>query len=139
MVSCNKHNDKESPYIEATHSGYMANYGLSHNRMLKLDDKGESLIGEDQLSGKVDVPFSIRFHLHPNVRAISVKNGEEAFVTTKSGSTWLFKVKGANISVEDSVYCNQGSTPRRAQQIVFDGTTINTTTKIKWEMIKQKS
>lgn len=139
MVSYNRHEEHDTISIEGTHSGYMANYGLSHNRMVKLEDKGDSLIGEDQLSGKVGVPFSIRFHLHPNVRAITVKGGEEAFVTTKSGNTWVFRVKGANISVEESIYCNQGSTPRRAQQIVFAGDTTSTTTKIKWEMHKQKS
>jgi len=139
MVSSNKSDDAEISSIEGTHSGYMANYGLSHNRIVKLEDKGEALSGEDTLSGKVGVPYSVRFHLHPNVRAISVKGGEEIFVSTKSGTTWVFKFAGGVGSVEESVYCNTGSTPRKSQQIVFEGVTAETSTKIKWEMVRQKS
>ena len=61
--------------LEASHDGYVSRFGLVHRRILILRDDGSELRGEDLLvpagrKGKRGkVPYAIRFHLHPTVRA----------------------------------------------------------------------
>jgi len=124
--------------VEAAHSAYMTDFGLNHHRAVKLVEKGDVLKGEDQLSGKSGQNFSIRFHLHPDIKATMLKEGEEVQVVAKSGASWIFKFRGHNAILEESVYCNNGIVPIKTQQIVFEGKTVSTTTVISWEMRKYK-
>jgi len=139
MVSSKRTEEAEFASIEATHSGYMGLSGLSHHRFVKIADKGDILSGEDQLSGKIGVPYSVRFHLHPSVTATVMKGGEEIYLTGKNGSNWIFKIEGGKAELDESVYCSEGYIPQKTQQIVFESRTSTTSTIVKWEMRKQKN
>jgi len=54
-------------WIAAAHNGYGRRHGLGYARELYLAAGGDDLRGEDRLTGRSDVPFAVRFHLHPSV------------------------------------------------------------------------
>jgi len=137
-LSHKKLEDNGIALIEGAHSGYMPRFGLNHHRCIKLKSRGEILSGEEQLSGRSNVPFTVRFHLHPNIKTSLVKNNTEILLSTKSGVSWSFKAKGANIDLEESLYISEGETRRRSLQIVLSGKTQATTTIVSWEMKQEK-
>jgi len=136
-VTSKRVEDNGVAFIDAAHSGYMSRFGLNHSRNIKLMERGEVLKGEEQLSGKSGVPFVIRFHLHPNIKASLIRNGQEVLLVAKSGASWRFKVDGAMLDLDESVYFSHGDTPRRSLQIVFTGQTSSATTVVNWEMLKE--
>lgn len=137
-VRSKRHEDAEIAMIEASHSGYMPRFGLSHLRRVRLTDGGETLQGEDQLLGKCGVPFSIRFHLHPSIQASVIHNGSEILLRARSGMGWRFKASDLILSIEDSIYAGEGESPRRTSQIVVNGVTASASTTIGWELKREK-
>ena len=55
-------------WLDLTHDGYAAPFGLIHRRRLYLTRQGGDLRGEDLLEGGAGWPFCLRFHLHPDVK-----------------------------------------------------------------------
>ncbi|HYD18140.1 MAG TPA: heparinase II/III family protein [Patescibacteria group bacterium] len=130
--------DDEIAMIEASHNGYMPRHGLTHLRVVRLHDNGEMLLGEDQLNGKSGVEFHARFHLHPNIQASLINDGQEILLRARSGTGWRFHAQGGALALEESVYAGEGETPRRTQQIVIAGMTQGGPTTIAWELRREK-
>jgi uncharacterized heparinase superfamily protein len=115
--------------VDAEHEGYRSAYGFIHRRNLSLDQTGRRVFGLDQLSrpfvdGRASssrpIPFAIRFHLHPNVRA-SWHAPREPKLETPTGRVWRMKTDAVQVRIEDSVYLSDRLTPQRATQIVLFG------------------
>jgi len=116
--------------IEMRHDGYLARTGIRHTRSIYLDASGSDVRGEDQLSGGGSVPFSVRFHLHPEVRASMVAGGGEVIVKPPRGRGWRFTCHYP-VRLEDSVSFVDGR-QHRAQQIVILGNHEPSETVVKW-------
>lgn len=130
--------DADSCAITASHAGYVPRFGLNHLRAVRLLAQGDTLSGEDRLTGKSGVHFAVRFHLHPGIQASLIKDGEEALLRARGGTGWRFSAGGLKLAIEDSVYCGDGETPRRAQQLVLHAVTAGAETRIAWEMRREK-
>lgn len=112
--------------LEASHDGYVEGLGLIHTRALKLDATGSRLEGLDQLAPETgvvrfawDVPYSIHFHLHPNVEARAGTAPEIAELWLDSGELWQLTAAGAAVSIEGSLYFADAGGPQSAQQVVL--------------------
>ena len=131
-------------WIEGEHAGYEARFGLRHRRRLYLHADGDDLRGEDMLrklrrsdgSRPQDCPLTIRFHLHPEIRASLLHDGAQAILKTTSGKGWRMRVAGGEMALEESVYLGADGIRRRSQQIVLSGTTAGDTTIVKWALAK---
>jgi uncharacterized heparinase superfamily protein len=121
------------------HDGYVSRFGLVHKRTLSLAKSGARLEGEDHVSsGQAnamrlphDVPFSVHFHVHPE---IVCRLGEDPGLVTMRlphGDLWYFRSEKATISIEDSIHFADLVGPRNAQQIVLRGACFGDT-KIRW-------
>lgn len=112
--------------IDLMHTGYQEVFGVVHRRRLHLDIEGRELRGEDRLErverrrNAARLPFAIRFHLHPDTQAVLAQGGDGALIRMKSGRGWRFRVAGARLALEESVYLGNG-TPRRTGQLVLAG------------------
>ncbi|MEC9347426.1 MAG: heparinase II/III family protein [Pseudomonadota bacterium] len=112
--------------VDLMHTGYQEGFGVVHRRRLHLDAAGRELRGEDRLErlerrrNGGPLPFAIRFHLHPDVQAVLAQGGDGALLRLKSGRGWRFRVAGAHLALEESVYLGNGA-PRRTAQLVLDG------------------
>jgi uncharacterized heparinase superfamily protein len=126
--------------LTLSHDGYAPLSGLIHTRRMTLSPDGRALNGEDWLAADAELAreaaFSIRFHLHPRVQASLVQNGEAALLRLPSGGGWKFTKAVGTLSLEPSIYCGSGATPRKTQQLVLSGTTLGNT-QVAWSFIEQ--
>ncbi len=107
-------------WVEVNHDGWRDLFGAVHHRRLGLSANGEEVQGEDLIEAATPQPFSIRFHLHPNVTASLQQDGQTVLLRTQSGLGFRLRAEGADPVIEESVYFGQGE-PRRAEQIVLAG------------------
>lgn len=108
--------------IRASHNGYEARFGMLHERSLHLHPRGRRLDGVDVLRPtrrKTHAEISLCFHLHPDVRARLVDNGEGVLLTLPDGEIWLFAAEGHLAALEESIFFAGPSGPRRTEQIVL--------------------
>lgn len=141
--------------IETAHNGYVRTHGLTHARTLDLSNDGRGLVGEDLLTtlndtdkvnfdsaldreGLEGVPFTVRFHLHPDVLSSLDLGGAAVSLTLKSGEIWVFRHDGtAELRIEPSVYLENGRLrPREAEQVVLSGRAMTYATRIRWSLAK---
>lgn len=140
---------------EAAHDGYGASHGLTHIRRIEMSNDGRSIDGTDTLTTLSDedkriydksltrekmrtVPYSVRWHLHPDVRASLDMGGSAVSLELKSGELWVFRHDGQfMLRLEPSVYLQKGTLePRPSQQIVLLGRAMSYATRIRWSLAK---
>lgn len=138
----------------ASHDGYRRTHGLTHSRYLELGLDGRGLIGVDTLSVTDDVdrrsfelamdvanlngiPFSIRFHLHPDVEAHVDMGGRAISLLPRSGEVWVFRAGEADLTLQPSVYLEKGRLkPRATKQIVLSALALDYVTEVGWSLAK---
>jgi uncharacterized heparinase superfamily protein len=116
-------------------SAFARNNEAGHERCLFLSRDGSDFRGEDRLyhrrAGSAEAAFTIRFHIHPAVRAIASKDGTRILLMLANRHAWRFTAKGGRVSLSESVYCGGGTSPRRTAQIVIKGT-FDGEAKVNW-------
>ncbi|MCK0126521.1 heparinase II/III family protein [Gelidibacter sp. F2691] len=141
--------------IVAAHDGYIGSHGLTHMRKLELAVSGRELSGEDTLTAvsaadqqkfdaKLDetslqgVPYSVRFHLHPEVDATLDLGGTAVSLALRSGEIWVFRFEGrGELALESSVYLEKTRLkPRKTKQVVLSGVAMDYATRIRWTLAK---
>ena len=114
--------------VEAMHDGYVAAFGLRHERQITLSPQGLMVTGRDRLVPEAGTPpagwrtfYAVRFHIHPDVR-VSRLDGGGILLKLPGGEGWRFRAGGGHLEVEESVYLG-GATVRRTEQLVVSGIT----------------
>lgn len=128
-VKTARRDQQDATWFEGAHNGYGADYRLTHRRRIYLSEKGHDLRGEDSLSLPVgeapyttaQIPFAVRFHLHPSVQVTLSRDSKSALLIQPGGSGWRFRTDGGPITIEPSVYLAAGHKPSRCEQIVIYG------------------
>ncbi len=122
--------DKQGSIVEAGHDGYHADYGIMHQRRLFLSPCGSDLRGEDSFLADLEnpgnlrtVPFAVRFHLHPSVKATLSMDAASVMLMLPNKSGWRFSARGGRLRLEDSVYLPGAGITRKTKQIVVEGLT----------------
>jgi uncharacterized heparinase superfamily protein len=115
--------------VAAGHDGYRVPFGIIHHRHMTLSPRGASLTGLDRLvpagpehaaRNAARRPFTLRFHVHPDVRLSLAQGGGSVILKLPNGEGWRFRCSGGALSVEESIYFG-GGTARRAEQLVVSG------------------
>jgi len=141
--------------LATAHDGYRLTHGLTHVRTLDMTSDGRAVAGEDLLTvleekdkGQFDkamdaeglqgIPWSIRFHLHPEVDAALDMGGSAISMALKSGEMWIFRHDGTqDLSLQPTVYLEKGRLkPRASQQIVLAGRAMDYATRVRWSLSK---
>ncbi len=139
----------------AGHNGYVATHGLTHIRQITLSVDGRALSGEDTLGAMTvadrrrfeavmersrhqGVPFTLRFHLHPDVDATLDLGGSAVSMALKSGEIWIFRHDGvAELTLEPSVYLESGRLkPRATRQIALTAHVLDYACQLGWTLAK---
>lgn len=144
-VECTRAGNSDSKVLEASHDGYLGNFGIIHRRKLRLTANGKRIEGTDALFGRNAKPlarrlkadFVIRFHLHPSVSAGKTDNGMSVLLMCGGGHAWKLTCIDAPPQIEDSVFFSPASGPRRSKQIVLSGDG-HATPEIRWLMVRQE-
>jgi uncharacterized heparinase superfamily protein len=80
------------------------------------------------------IPFAVRFHVHPDIRASMAQDGASVILLLPSGDGWRFRATGGSVSLEESVYLGSGDAVRRTEQIVVSGDFSGDPTRIQWAL-----
>lgn len=120
--------DESGITVQGRHDGYKEKYGLWHRRYIFVDHEGKNLRGIDELirpmklkspNPKKDIPYVVRFHLHPNVR-VRISEHQTALLETPGGQRWRLRTDAPEIAIEPSIYWG-GEIPRESHQITLSG------------------
>ncbi|WP_417771381.1 heparinase II/III family protein [Stappia sp.] len=111
--------------VVASHNGYQDSHHMVHQRDLTLSEDGTVLDGIDRFkaTGKVPVrdEFAIRFHLHPAIKASTLRGGTAIVLLAADGEAWEFVAPGCEMAIEESIYLSDTFGHRRTEQIVIYG------------------
>jgi uncharacterized heparinase superfamily protein len=111
--------------LTASHDGYLAKFGVIHQRVLMMSEDGTRLDGEDNLSpapgGKIrgESDYALRFHLHPSVKASRLSDARGVMLVLPNREVWTFEALDDRVELEDSVFLAGNDGPRRTAQIVI--------------------
>ncbi|TNE40141.1 MAG: heparinase [Alphaproteobacteria bacterium] len=138
-VECTRHEKDLGIWLDTSHDGYLEDFGLIHERRLFLAADGMDVRGEDQLIAQEGrraregaESATIRFHLHPEVRASLARDGSNVLLVLPNRQGWQFRAKGGEISMEESIFITDGETVRRTSQIVVTAHPADNTTRVNW-------
>jgi uncharacterized heparinase superfamily protein len=121
-------------WLEVSHDGWKRAFGAVHRRSLYIASSGDDVRGEDTVEAFGPQPFTLRFHLHPDVSASPQQGGEAVLLRLRSGAGWRLRADGGQISIEDSIYLG-GAEPRRSEQVVITGSPDGPQ-QVKWAISK---
>ena len=152
-VNATRKEQKMGTWLEASHDGYREDTGLIHKRRFFMSIEGDDLRGEDSLCvplgaaplSRAEIPFDIRFHLHPNVRVSLSQDQQSALLIQGGKAGWRFRTDGGPLKIESSVYLGTGTKPVKSQQIIISGNAFcdgDGTTKsncVRWSFKKLES
>lgn len=140
-VSVQRYEQEGIQYVEAAHNGYEERFQVTHHRLLSLTAGGDEMQGRDVLAGPPGRDFTIRWHLHPTVKASLAHGGQTALLRLPSGSGWRLKVApglaGSTLGLEPGIYVGD-AVPRRSLQIRISGRTQEDPTVINWLLTREK-
>ncbi len=117
-VEAERHEANGAHLLETSHNGWNRLFGAIHRRRLYMSESGEDIRGEDSVEAETPQPFTIRFHLHPNVKASLQNDGATVLLRLPSGGGWRLRSEGAVLSMEESIYLG-GNDARRTEQVVL--------------------
>lgn len=147
VTTCERNEDGASIWIEAYHDGY-APFGVVHSRRLYLG-AGGGLKGEDSLIQRTSAlegdgfAYAVRFHLHPEIQASLVGEGNSVLLRLPQGRGVTFHAGGARLELEESVYLGSGQSAsgdvRRSEQIVLSGKIRSDGAVVKWAFVPVES
>jgi uncharacterized heparinase superfamily protein len=141
QVFCEMEKSSVQATVNASHDGYAHLYGVRHQRHLSLMARGTELAGVDDIialqesANIADVPYAVRFHLHPRVKASLVHEGEGVLLLLPSRRAWKFNAPGFRARIEESLYLGGADGARRAEQIVVYGN-LKETPQIRWHFVR---
>ena len=134
-----EYSEKENAIkVEASHNAYSRLFGCIHNRIIKIDKKMNIFYGEDTIinDNKLikNIPFNIRFHLYPGIRAVKTIGGDSILIQTPKNRSLVFTAKEQLMSVEKSIFLG-GNKILNNLCINISGN-ININKKVNWEIKK---
>lgn len=151
LVESRRTEEERGVWLEMRHDGYIQRFGLEHERRVYLSADGDDFRGEDTLfrlrpaaaawwdpfrfftNGEREEDFTIRFHLHPDVRVSLAHDGTTILALLPNGDGWQFRASGnAEMGLEESIYMGQSGPPRRSQQIVVSHHVFRDEAHVKW-------
>lgn len=151
LVESRRTEEERGVWLEMRHDGYVPAFGLEHERRVYLSADGDDFRGEDTLfrirqpknrwwdplgllttkDGEED--FTVRFHLHPDVRVSLAHDGTNILALLPNGDGWQFRASGnAQMMLDDSIYMGQPGQPRRTRQIVVSHHIFRGEAHVKW-------
>ncbi len=143
-VSVERRGGAGDVFVSANHDGYARRFGLLHTRQLGLSRDGTRLIGEDALSAAPgeralpDLPFMLRFHLHPTLKAVPLREGRAISLELANGDIWIFEAGGVPLALEDSALIASRAGTRATRQIVVSGVAA-AGVRVNWSLTKAKT
>jgi uncharacterized heparinase superfamily protein len=131
--------------LTTSHDGYLAKFGVIHQRVLMVSHDGTRLDGEDTLTpapgGRIkgsDTDYALRFHLHPSVKASRLSDARGVMLVLPNRDVWTFEALDDKVELEDSVFLAGNDGPRRTAQIVIKQDSRQVSS-IRWSFVRSST
>jgi uncharacterized heparinase superfamily protein len=139
-VAAARSESEDGVTLRTSHDGYVAPFGIVHERNLTLAADGSRLDGEDVFTAEGKArnrgdAFAIRFHLHPTVKANRLNDGHRVMLMLGGREEWTFDGYEDRVELEESVYLAGNEGPRRTLQIVIYGQ-ASQATRVRWSFAR---
>jgi uncharacterized heparinase superfamily protein len=124
--------------INASHDGYLKQYGIVHEREIEFYPEQKKFIGHDKIISKnsfKNLKFEIRFHLEPNIKTMKTQDNKSILIDL-DGEGWKFNSNQNNMNIDNGLYFGRKDTFIDNQNIVISGMTNEENQTIKWEITK---
>ncbi len=124
-VPCERLDAEGMQGFVASHDGYVARFGLYHERELRLSEGGNLLSGIDRVFRAGGEPardngrdhVALRFHVHPDTQVY--RDGQGRLVLAAGGAdSWAFSCTAVTPTLEELIFFAGLGGPRRTSQIV---------------------
>lgn len=138
-VAVERRTEPGASVLAARHDGYVASFGVIHERRWRLSADPECLEGEDAFRregrhGGRPRAVAVRFHLHTSVTARAEAEGSVA-LTLATGEAWRFTAEGGTLALEESVYFAGVVGARKTTQIVLH-LTVAEEARLRWRIAR---
>ena len=116
-------------WLEMSHDGWMARFGLMHERRLFLDRASGELRGEDRFeppkareedAERRYVPVAVHFHLAPDVDVSLARDGKTVILRGPSNESRWLRTDAAQVAIEQAAQVVEGEV-RRTSDVVLRG------------------
>jgi uncharacterized heparinase superfamily protein len=124
--------------INASHDGYLKQYGIIHEREIEFYPEQKKFIGHDKIISKnsfKNLKFEIRFHIEPNIKTMKTQDNKSILIDL-DGEGWKFNSDKNNMNIDNGLYFGRKDTFIDNQNIVISGMTNEENQTIKWEITK---
>lgn len=105
--------------VTSPHGTLVRALAPSHQRDFFVATGGLDFRGEDRFDSAT--PFTIRFHLHPSIKASADRSGGSVMLLLPNKHGWRFSARGGALALEESIYLASSTGPRGSRQIVIRG------------------
>lgn len=141
QVDVERREDAEGVSIVAAHNGYVRQFGIWHERTLRLSADGNSISGIDRVYetggmkplGMRRDECALRFHIHPRIKASVSADKTSVLLVANRRLAWKFTCADAPASLEESIFFASAAGPRRTSQIVVRAH-IARTDRLRWKL-----
>ena len=126
-------------WVEMEHDGWVARFGLTHERRLFLDRVNSELRGEDRFipaanaTGRL-TPVDVRFHLHPEATASVARDQRSVLLRGTSNVGWWLRNDAAEVSIEPSVHFTGGHAQRCSQVVLRGRLRADRGGRVRWKL-----
>ncbi len=145
-VQFQRHEVEQGLFLDASHDGWLVEFGLIHERRLFLQHGVDELRGEDRFVAASEkrastaigraIRLDVYFHLHPLVRPSLAQDRRSVLLMTQSAGGWRLRTDAAVVSVEQGL-CFVDGLPRRTQKIVLRDSLARTGgNRIRWKLAR---
>ncbi len=124
--------------INATHDGYLKQYGIIHEREVEFYSEQLKFVGHDKMISKnkiKNLKFEIRFHLEPNIKIMKTQDNKSILIDL-DGEGWKFTSNNNNMNIDNGLYFGKKDSFIDNKNIVISGMTNDENQTIKWEITK---
>ncbi len=129
--------------VRASHDGYLAPFGLMHERDIGILNGGRLIRGRDRLSREdghePDAAHAAvavaRFHIHPSI-GMRRQSESEIYLSAPDGEGWLFACRDGELAIEEDVFFADPSGIRTSSQITVTFT-VGSHPEIQWTLTRE--
>lgn len=127
--------------VKAAHDGYLAAFGLMHEREVALNHAGTIITGHDRFfapdtkkasrkKAGAEHHASARFHIHPSI-TIGQTQPDQVTLTAPDGESWTFSSPGNEVLIGEDVFFADSSGVR-ASELLEIAFSLAEKTEIRW-------
>ncbi|MDR3508601.1 MAG: heparinase II/III family protein [Caulobacteraceae bacterium] len=138
-VEVHRRENEAAVWVDIVHAGWLPATGLEHERRLYLDLERDELRGEDRFmpGEKAEarpVAVAVRFHLHPEVRALISRDQRSVLLKGASNHGWWLRSDASEVAIEPSLCFREGLAVRTSQIVLRGRLRADRGGRVRWKL-----